>query len=127
MRASGQAVDFVIRMLDVSITQPELEKSLGVTLDRYEASRETSLRYAQVSMPHGDSDWASVAKFLAEVGPAINKLIQKRVIGSAAMDVVLYFGDNMATVSSSIPARVAELAGQNLIDIEVSVYLTRSD
>lgn len=33
MRASGQPDDFVIRMLDVSITQLELEKSLGVNLD----------------------------------------------------------------------------------------------
>lgn len=78
-------------------------------------------------MPHSDGDWKLAAKFLTEIGPAINELIQKRAIRSATMDVALYFADHMAAVSSRIPARVAEVAGQNLIDIEVSVYLTCSE
>ena len=117
---------FVIRMSDVRLSQQELETALGIALDRYEPSRHGSLHYAQVCMEHGAADWSAVAEFLELIGPRIKELSGRRAIGAATMDFHLTFWDNKVAISSKLPARVASLAGQNLIDIETSVYLTSS-
>lgn len=119
-------VDFVIRMFGVSMARVELEQRLGFSLDRYEAARGTSLQYAQVSGPGHARDWVAAEELLVRIGPTIRELVEKQAIASAKINVALYFMDNMASVSSTIPARVAELAGKNRIDIEISAYLTNS-
>jgi hypothetical protein len=85
-----------------------------------------SLHYAQVCMAHDAADWSAVAEFLELIGPRIKELSDRRAIGAATMDFHLPFWDNKVAISSRLPARVASLAGQNLIDIETSVYLTSS-
>jgi hypothetical protein len=118
---------FVIRMSDVRLSQQELETVLGIALDRYEPSRHGALHYAQVCMAHDAADWSAVAEFLELIGPRIKELSDRRAIGAATMDFHLPFWDNKIATSSTLPARIALLAGQNLIDIETSVYLTSSE
>lgn len=124
---SGRPIpSFVIRMTDVRLSQQELEATLGIALDRYEPSRHGTLHYAQVCMAHDAAEWSAVAEFLELIGPRIKELSDRRAIGAATMDFHLPFWDNKVAMSSKLPARVASLAGQNLIDIETSVYLTSS-
>lgn len=125
MSPERESPDFVIRMADVRLGRREMELALGVPLDRHEPSRAGSLHYAQISLDHdGDRAWSSVAAFLESVGPKVRALIERGAIGSASMDMAIHFPDNMAALSSMLPAHIALLAGQNLIDVEVSVYLT---
>jgi hypothetical protein len=108
MRSYQPVPNFVIRMSGVSLRQRELETTLGITLDRYEPSDDSS--YAQVGMRQGGDDWSSVAEFLEMIGPRVKELIGRRAIGSATMDVALPFRDNMAAISLKLPARIALLA-----------------
>lgn len=126
MGSDASVPSFVIRMSDVRLSQRELEITLGIALDRSEPSRQDTLHYAQVCMAPGAADWSAVAEFLELVGPRIKDLIDRRAIGAATMDLHVPFWDNKVAISSKLPARVALLAGQNLIDIETSVYLTSS-
>jgi hypothetical protein len=126
MNRNVQPTDFVIRMQGVSVAEAELENLLGISLDRYEASPDERRSYAQVAPPHGSHGWESIALLLERIGPTISDLIKKRAIDSATIDLAIHFAENMATISSRIPSRVAELAGQNQIGIDVSVYLTSS-
>lgn len=117
---------FVIRMSDVRLSQQELETALGIALDRYEPSRHGTLQYAQVCMAHDAPDWSAVAEFLELIGPRIKELSDRQAIGAATMDFHLPFWDDKVAIYLELPARIALLAGQNLIDIETSVYLTSS-
>ena len=114
-------------MSDVHLSQQELETALGIALDRYEPWSHGSLHYAQVCMAHDAADWSAVAEFLELIGPRIKELSDRRAIGATTMDFHLPFWDNKVAISSTLPARIALLAGQNLIDIQTSVYLTSSE
>lgn len=126
MDAEMPAPDFVIRLLDVAVDRIALATALGVDVDRYEPSRGSLLSYAQVSMD-GEFQWSSIADFLEKVGPRIRELIHQRMVGSAIMDVAIHFPSDKIAVSSKMPARIALLIGQNLIDLETSIYSTSSD
>jgi hypothetical protein len=71
--------------------------------------------------------WTSIAEFLDAVGPRIKDLIDRRLIGSACIDFAVYAPNGFVNITSTVPASVALRAGQNLIEIETSVYLTDSD
>jgi hypothetical protein len=71
--------------------------------------------------------WTSIAEFLDVVGPRIKALIGQKLIGSASIDFAVHFPDSVVNVSTTVPATVALRASQNLIDIEISAYLTDSD
>ena len=116
------APGFVIRLAEVRVSRVELESVLGVELDRYEPSRRGSTHHAQLSMNGGD-EWTAVVEFLKNVGPRIEDLIRRGLIGSASMDFEIFVPTGrVANFSVPIPAQVASVAGQNRIDIEVSFY-----
>jgi len=120
------APEFVIRLQDVALHPYALVDRLGVELDRYEVPPQSSLAYAQISMPDGGRDWYAVAWFLKQVGPRISTMIDELAIASATIDFATFMAGK-AAVSLRIPARVASLAGENHIDVETSTYLSLSE
>jgi hypothetical protein len=127
MSVKNPPPEFVIRFGNVEMGQDELAKALGVKLDRYGASRQGSSQYAQISMNSDAIHWTEVAAFLDTVGATIKSLIDQHLIGSACIDFAVYAPTDTASISSTVPAEVALLAGQHQIEIETSVYLSDSD
>ena len=113
--------EFVIRLGDVALNRDELESTIGVGLDRYEPSRKGTKHFAQISLSDTASPWPAVVEFLEKVGPRIADLIRHRMIGSASIDFAIYAKAEAFTFVT-VPAQVAALAGQNLIDVEMSFY-----
>jgi len=114
--------EFVVRLGDVVLNRQELEGTLGVALDRYEPSRNSSQHYAQISLAQDADQWNAIVAFLEKIGPRIADLLRHQMVGSACMDFAIYATTEKFSISTSIPANVAELAGRYLIDIEMSFY-----
>lgn len=127
MTVKNPPPEFVIRFGDVALDRHELKNALGIELDRYEPSRDGLSHYAQISMNGDVGQWSLIADFLDAVGPRIKDLIDRKLIGSVAMDFAIHFPDNIYAISPTVPATVAFRAGLNLIDIEMSVYRSQSD
>ena len=59
---------------------------------------------------------------LSKLGPSIAALIAERRIGGSTLDLAFLFLPELVSRSSFIPSPIALVAGQSLIDIEVSTY-----
>ena len=81
------------------------------------------MHMAQISLSIDASPWPAVVEFLEKVGPRIADLIRHRMVGSACIDFAIYAEAEAFAVFVTVPAHVAALAGQNLIDVEMSFYI----
>jgi hypothetical protein len=124
MAVKNPPPDFVIRFHDVVIDRSELEKALASELDRYERSRDGLSNYAQMSLSGGASEWQKVTQFLDAAGPRVKALVDRRLVGSACIDFAVPVKEDSWAQFFSVPAPVAERAGRNSIEIEVSIYRT---
>jgi hypothetical protein len=119
--------DAVIRLDNVAIDRQRLFEALGQELDRYEKSRDGSSWLAQISLPSDSEEWSAVASYITDVGPRIKDLIDHKLIGSACIDFAVMVRRDSFTRYFTVPAAVAQKAGLNSIDVEMSVYLTDED
>ena len=101
-----------------------LEAALGRPLDRYGPYRKNPEKtYAQLNIESGDQDdWHQINAWLEECGAAIGVSLDEGLVSTATLDVAYEFPESMASISRTIPARSAFLAGQHGIDIMVSIY-----
>jgi hypothetical protein len=127
MALTNPPPDFVIRLSDVRVDRTTLVDALGQDLDRYERSKRDPSQYAQISMPSEAEDWKAVAAYIAEVGPRMKTLIDRKLVGSACIDFAVSVKKGIFAKFFTVPAAVAERAGMNLIDIETSIYLTEPE
>jgi hypothetical protein len=116
-----------LRLSDVAISRPALEAELGCGVDRYEPARRGTLYYAQLNLAIEDEGWPAIVDCLSRIGPGLQALRAHLSIGLVSLDLAIAFHDDAMTVSTTVPAPVADIVGRHGIDIELSVYLTSRD
>jgi len=122
MMASSQPLTIVIRIPDVALSRSDLDASLGLQVDRYEASSERA--YAQIDIAdHGDQ-WAVALDRIRSIRAFIPELISGGSIGTPSLDVAMALPHSSLSKSLTIPAELAAAAGEARIDIQLSVYQT---
>jgi len=84
--------------------------------------RSGRLSFAQINFPDTDDPWLSTATYLSRLGPPTAQLIATGGIGGATLDIAFGFTSDLAAHSAIIPSSIAEAAGRNHLDIEVSAY-----
>ena len=112
----------VIRIPDVSLSRSDLEASLGLQVDRYEAS--SGLAYAQIDIADGEVQWAAALDCVRSIGPIIPRLVSESTIGRPCLDVAIGFPHSSLSKNLVIPAVLAAATGEAGIDVELSVYKT---
>ena len=117
----------MLRFLDIAISEEALRDALGVQLDRFGLQRSGALSFAQINFPESNDPWLSIAEYLSRLGPSTAQLIATGAIGRATLDIAYGFTPNLVTHSAIIPSSIAEAAGRNHLDIEISTYPLNGD
>ncbi|GAB1716479.1 MAG: hypothetical protein NTAFB05_15210 [Nitrobacter sp.] len=119
---SVQPISIVVRLSDVTIARSELERTLGLVLDRYEKIPGRSTSYAQIDIPEADDYWSAALNHIRSIAPVLVPLVSNESIGSMCLDVAIPFHESAMAISSTFPSPLAEVAGSLGMDIEVSIY-----
>jgi hypothetical protein len=118
----SRPLSIVIRIYDVTISRPQLEAALGLTLDRDELTSGEATQYAQIDIADETDYWSSTLDTIEALGHSVEPLVAAGSIGSPSIDVALALPDDVMWVSSTIPSTVAEAAGRLGMDIDLSIY-----
>lgn len=118
----SRPLSIVIRIYDVTISRPQLEAALGLSLDGYELTSGEATHYAQIDIADETDYWSSTLNTIQALGHAVEPLVAAGSIGSPSIDVALALPDDVMWVSSTIPSTVAEAAGRLGMDIDLSIY-----
>lgn len=121
-----QPMSIVIRIADVSIPRADLEAALNLAVDRYEIDRRGVTNYAQIYIGEEADYWAAAYRTMLQLTDKLQALSSAGSIGAISLDAALSFHDDLMAGSTVIPFRLAQLAGQTGIDIEISIYRTQS-
>ena len=119
---SPQPLTIVIRIPDVALARCDLNASLGLDVDRYEAS--SGRGYAQIDITNSGDQWAAALECLRSIGANIPRLIAEGSIGTPSLDVALVFPHLSLSKSLTVPADLAVAAGEAKMDVQFSVYKT---
>lgn len=119
---SSQPLSIVIRIPDVSLSRSDLNASLGLEVDRYEAS--SGLAYAQIDVAGVGDQWAAALDYIRSIRAAIPRLVSEGAIGTPSLDVAIAFPHSTLSKSLIVPAALAAETGEAGIDVELSVYKT---
>jgi hypothetical protein len=115
---SSQPLTIVIRIPDVALSRSDLNASLGLQVDRYEAS--SGRAYAQIDIAdHGDK-WAAALDLIQSIRAFIPGLVSGGAIGTPS----LAFPHSSLSKSLTIPAQLAAAAGEAEMEVQLSVYQT---
>jgi hypothetical protein len=120
---SSQPLTIVIRIPDVALSRSDLNASLGLQVDRYEAS--SGRAYAQIDIAdHGDK-WAAALDLIQSIRAFIPGLVSGGgAIGTSSLDVAMAFPHSSLSKSLTIPAQLAAAAGEAGMEVQLSVYQT---
>lgn len=113
-------LSIVVRIPDVVLSCSDLNASLGLQVDRYEASSDGA--HAQIDNGDDENQWAALLKLIRSIRNVIPGLVSKGEIGRPRVDVAMIFPDSLLSKYLIIPADVVAAAGEAGMDIEVSVY-----
>ena len=117
---SSQPLTIVIRIPDVALSRSDLNASLGLQVDRYEAS--SGRAYAQIDIAdHGDK-WAAALDLIQSIRAFIPGLVSGGAIGTPSLDVAMAFPHASLSTSLTIPAQLAAAAGEAGMEVQLSVY-----
>src|SRR3954453_10593936 len=117
-----QPLCIVIRIPNVSLSEPDLNASLGLEVNRYEPS--CGVGYAQIDISDSQDQWVTALDCIQSIRAAIQELVSTGLIGAPKLDVAIGFPTTTMSKSLTIPARLAAAAGEAGIDIDLSVYQT---
>jgi len=117
-----QPLTIVIRIPNVALSRSDLNASLGLQVDRYEALHERA--YAQIDIADCEDQWAAALDRIRSIHAFIPGLISGGVIGRPSLDVAMAFSHSSLSKSLTIPAQLAAAAGEAGMDVELSVYQT---
>ena len=107
---SSQPLTIVIRIPDVALSRSDLNASLGLQVDRYEAS--SGRPYARIDIAdHGDK-WAAALDLIQSIRAFIPGLVSGGAIGTPSLDVAMDFPHSSLSKSLTIPAQLAAAAGE---------------
>ena len=119
---SSQPLTIVIRIPDVALSRSDLNASLGLQVDRYEAS--SGRPHAQIDIAdHGDK-WAAALDLIQSIRAFIPGLVSGGAIGTPSLDVAMAFPHSSLSKSLTIPAQLAAAAGEAGMEVQLSVYQT---
>jgi hypothetical protein len=119
---SSQPLTIVIRIPDVALSRSDLNASLGLKVDRYEASSERA--YAQIDIAdHGDQ-WAAALDRIQLIRALIPGLVSGGSIGRPSLDVAMAVPQSSLSKSLTLPAQLVAAAGEAGMDVQLSVYQT---
>lgn len=119
---SSQPLTIVIRIPDVALSRSDLNASLGLKVDRYEASSERA--YAQIDIAdHGDQ-WAAALDRIRSIREFIPGLVSGGAIGRPSLDVAIALPQSSLSKSLILPAQLAAAVGEAGMDVQLSVYQT---
>ena len=121
-----QPMSIVIRIANVVIPRVDLEAALDLALDRYESDRKGLSNFAQINIEEEADYWAAASRTMLQLKDKLQALSSAGSIGAMSLDAGLLFHDDLMAGSILIPSRLAHLAGQTGIDIEISVYRSQS-
>jgi hypothetical protein len=122
----NQPFSIVIR-LNVSIPRSELEATLGLVVDRYEATTGSATSYAQIDIAEKTDYWAAAHRLIWLIKNKLQSLSTTGSIEATSIDAAFLFRDGFMSASALIPAAVAQLAGEIGIDIQISMYRSSDD
>lgn len=104
----------------MALSRSDLNASLGLQVDRYEASSGRS--YAQIDIAgHGDK-WAAALDLIQSIRAFIPGVVSGCAIGTPSLDVA--FPHSSLSKSLTIPAQLAAAAGEAGMEVQLSVYQT---
>ena len=120
---SSQPLTIVIRIPDVALSRSDLNASLGLQVDRYEAS--SGRPYAQIDIAdHGDK-WAAALDLIQSIRAFMPGVVSgEGAIGTPSLDVAMAFPHSSLSKSLTIPAQLAAAAGEAGMEVQLSVYQT---
>jgi hypothetical protein len=119
---SQQPLCIVIRIPEVSLSESDLNASLGFEVSRYEPS--SGRAYAQIDIPDHQDQWGATLDCIQSIRAAIQGLVSKSLIGAPNLDVAIGFPCTTLSKSLTIPAGLAAAAGEAGMDIDLSVCQT---
>lgn len=117
---SSQPLTIVIRIPDVALSRSDLNLSMGLEVDRYEAS--FGRAYAQIDIAISEDQWAAALDCIQSVRAVIPRLLSEGSIGAPSLDIAMDFPHSSLSKSLTVPADLAAAAGEAGIGIQVSVY-----
>lgn len=118
-----QPLCIVIRIPDVSLSEPDLNASLGLEVSRYEPPS-SGRAYAQIDIPDYQDQWVATLDCIQSIRGAIQELVSKSLIGAPSLDVAIGFPSTTLSKSLTIPADLAAAACEVGMNIDLSVYQT---
>ena len=118
----SQPLTIVIRIPDVALSRADLNASLGLEVDRYEASSERA--YAQIDIAdHGDQ-WTAALDRIQLIRALLPGLVSGGSIGRPSLDVAMAFPQSSLSKSLTLPAQLIAAVGEAGMDVQLSVYQT---
>ena len=117
---SSQPLTIVIRIPDVALSRSDLNASLGLQVDRYEAS--SGRPYAQIDIAdHGDKS-AAALDLIQSIRAFIPGLVSGGVDWNAELGRSYGLSHSSLSKSLTIPAQLAAAAGEAGMEVQLSVY-----
>lgn len=119
---SSQPLTIVIRIPDVALSRFDLNASLGLQVDRYEASPDRA--FAQIDIAEHGDQWATALDLIQSIRACIPGLVSRGAIGMPSLDVAMALPHSSLSKSLTIPAQLAAAAGEVGMNVQLSVYQT---
>jgi len=116
-------IDGVIRLPNIELTRAEVERLLGVTLDRFEPSKHGASHYGQLNAPA--KDWQALVALMNQVGPPIRDCVKRGEMAKPEVDVGWRIGANNVASSLNVPPAVTSAIAQFGFELVVSAYVLR--
>jgi hypothetical protein len=119
---SSQPLTIVIRIPSVALSHSDLNASLGLQVDRYEAS--SGGVYAQIDIANNGDQWGAALDCIRTIRAVIPRLVSEGSIGTPSLDVATDFPHSSLSKSLTVPGDLAAAAGEAGMDVQLSVYKT---
>jgi hypothetical protein len=119
---SPQPLAIVIRIPNVALSRSDLNASLGLEVDRYEATSDRA--YAQIDIADDRDQWVVALDRIQSIRAFVQGLVSRGLIGAPSLDVAVGFPRSSLSKSLTIPAGLAAAAGAAGIDVHLSIYKT---
>jgi hypothetical protein len=123
----GAPLAIVIRIPGVTVSHAELNSSLKLDVDRFEASKHGGSDYAQIDIDESQNPWEATLGRIRYIRGSLCEMVSVGSIGVPVLDIALGLPGSVISRSWTIPAAVAAAAGEAGMSIEISVYLTSDD
>jgi hypothetical protein len=115
-------IDGVIRLSNIELTRSEVERLLGVTLDRFEPSKHGASHYGQLNAQA--EDWQALVALMNQVGPPIRDCVRRGEMAKPEVDVGWHIDANNLASSLHVPPAVTSAIAHFGFELVASAYLT---